>query len=148
MIFLRALILSLTVMTFQVAAAESNSLDVLGSWKFQTTPYHNGHCQMSGTMHVAAPTESGVHMCELTATEACTNDTPTTARQSCTLRTNGRQVSIISTVEEILEPIGGAVDYWPDNFTLTLQDENRMYGALVSFVSAPAEFKRATDGIS
>ena len=38
--------------------------------------------------------------------------------------------------------------YVPDNFTLTIQSDERMFGALVSAVTAPVEFRRANDGIS
>jgi hypothetical protein len=38
--------------------------------------------------------------------------------------------------------------YVPDNFTLTIQDASRMWGALVSAATAPVEFRRSEDGIS
>jgi hypothetical protein len=38
--------------------------------------------------------------------------------------------------------------YVPDNFSLTIQDHSRMWGALVSAATAPVEFRRSEDGIS
>jgi hypothetical protein len=53
-----------------------------------------------------------------------------------------------STIEEMLETKMPGMYYVPDNFTLTIQSDERMFGALVSAVTAPVEFRRANDGIS
>ena len=57
-------------------------------------------------------------------------------------------VSIRSQIEEMLEAKIEGLIYMPDNFTLTIESADRMFGALVSAVTAPAEFRRANDGIS
>lgn len=131
-----------------MAVAEPTQSDVLGTWGFQTNPYYSGACYMTGTMHVAPLSDDGVYPCELTATETCDNDDPASARQTCKIRQNGRQLTIISNVEEILLPVDQNIEYLPDNFTLTVQSEDRMYGALVSFITVPVEFRRAQDGVS
>jgi hypothetical protein len=69
-------------------------------------------------------------------------------RQSCEAKRFGDQVSVRSTIEEMLESKMPEMVYVPDNFTLTVQSSKRMFGALVSAVTAPVEFRRANDGIS
>ncbi|MEZ5968755.1 MAG: hypothetical protein R3C00_06820 [Hyphomonas sp.] len=69
-------------------------------------------------------------------------------RQSCKARRFGNQVSIRSEIEEMLESKVEGLIYVPDNFTLTVESADRMFGALVSAVTAPAEFRRASNGIS
>lgn len=126
----------------------NNSTDVLGSWSFQTSPYRQGQCVMSGTMNLSPHPEEGRYNCELTAVEMCSMWGRSVVRQSCVASRFGDQVSIRSTIEEMLETKFEGLVYVPDNFTLTIQSSERMFGALVSAVTAPAEFRRANDGIS
>lgn len=135
-------------MTPALANEDGDKRDVLGTWSFQTQPYRNGSCLMTGTMHVTPDPQDGLYGCELTAVEMCSMWGRSVVRQSCQVRRTGDQVSVISKVEEFLEKKVVGLTYVPDNFTLTIQDPNRMYGALVSAVTAPAEFRRANDGIS
>ena len=122
--------------------------DVLGSWSFQTSPYRSGQCVMSGTMRLSPHPDEGLYECELTAVEMCSMWGRSVVRQSCEARRFGDQVSIRSTIEEMLESKLEGLLYVPDNFTLTIQSQERMFGALVSAVTAPVEFRRANDGIS
>lgn len=122
--------------------------DVLGAWTFQTRPYRNGTCLMTGTMNLSPHPEAGQYMCELTAVEVCSAWGRSVVRQSCQARRFGNQVSIRSQIEEMLEAKVEGLIYMPDNFTLTIESADRMFGALVSAVTAPAEFRRANDGIS
>ncbi|MFN3608819.1 MAG: hypothetical protein ACK4Y9_07130 [Hyphomonas sp.] len=122
--------------------------DVLGSWSFQTSPYRSGQCVMSGTMRLSPHEDEDRYACELTAVEMCSMWGRSVVRQSCEARRFGDQVSIRSTIEEMLESKFEGLLYVPDNFTLTIQSHERMFGALVSAVRAPVEFRRANDGIS
>lgn len=122
--------------------------DVLGTWSFQTKPYRGGECMMSGTMYLSPHPEEGLYGCELTAVEVCSMWGRSVVRQSCKARRFGDQISIRSQIEEMLEAKVEGLIYVPDNFTLTIQSADRMFGALVSAVTAPAEFRRANDGIS
>ncbi len=122
--------------------------DILGTWSFQTKPYRQGSCLMTGTMYLSPHEEEGVYKCELTAVEMCSMWGRSVVRQSCEARRFGNQVSIRSRVEEMLESKAEGLTYVPDNFTLTIQSSKRMFGALVSAVTAPAEFLRSNDGIS
>lgn len=127
---------------------DTDKSDVLGAWTFQTRPYRNGTCLMTGTMNLSPHPEAGQYNCELTAVEVCSTWGRSVVRQSCQARRFGDQVSIRSQIEEMLEAKVEGLIYMPDNFTLTIESADRMFGALVSAVTAPAEFRRANDGIS
>ncbi|MBU2607226.1 MAG: hypothetical protein KKC43_15205 [Alphaproteobacteria bacterium] len=127
---------------------DADASDVLGTWTFQTRPYRNGQCLMTGTMNLSPHPEPGQYACELTAVEVCSTWGRSVVRQSCQARRFGDQVSIRSQIEEMLESKVEGLVYMPDNFTLTIESADRMFGALVSAVTAPAEFRRANDGIS
>jgi len=68
--------------------------------------------------------------------------------QTCQARRFGKQVSIRSQISQMLERENENLEYIPDNFTLTIQDAGRMWGALVSAATAPVEFRRSEKGIS
>ncbi|WP_430402081.1 hypothetical protein [Hyphomonas sp.] len=127
---------------------DTDKSDVLGAWTFQTRPYRSGTCLMTGTMNLSPHPEAGQYNCELTAVEVCSTWGRSVVRQSCQARRFGDQVSIRSQIEEMLEAKVEGLIYMPDNFTLTIESADRMFGALVSAVTAPAEFRRANDGIS
>jgi hypothetical protein len=127
---------------------ETDKSDVLGNWSFQTRPYREGQCVMTGTMNLSPHPDEGLYTCEITAVEMCTMWGRSVVRQSCEARRFGDQVSVRSTIEEMIETKAPDMVYVPDNFTLTIQSHERMFGALVSAVTAPVEFRRANDGIS
>ena len=127
---------------------ETDKSDVLGNWSCQTTPYREGQCVMTGTMNLSPHPDEGLYTCEITAVEMCTMWGRSVVRQSCQARRFGDQVSVRSTIEEMIETKAPDMVYVPDNFTLTIQSHERMFGALVSAVTAPLEFRRANDGIS
>jgi hypothetical protein len=127
---------------------EGVKADILGSWSFQTKPYRGGECVMTGTMRLSTHKTKGLYACELTAIEMCSFWGRSVVRQSCEARRFGDQVSIRSEVVEMVETKTEGLTYWPDNFSLTVQSSQRMYGALISAATAPAEFRRSKDGIS
>ena len=127
---------------------ETDKSDVLGNWSFQTRPYREGQCVMTGTMNLSPHPDEGLYTCEITAVEMCTMWGRSVVRQSCQARRFGDQVSVRSTIEEMIETKAPDMVYVPDNFTLTIQSHERMFGALVSAVTAPVEFRRANDVIS
>ncbi len=122
--------------------------DVLGSWSFQTKPYRNGQCIMTGTMRLSSHPDEGLYGCELTAVEVCSMWGRSVVLQECQARRFGNQVSVRSKISQMLEQKTEGLVYVPDNFTLTIQDASRMWGALVSAATAPVEFRRSEDGIS
>lgn len=122
--------------------------DVLGSWSFQTKPYRGGQCIMTGTMRLSHNDEEGLYDCELTAVEVCSMWGKSVVLQQCSARRFGNQVSVRSQITQMLEQKIEGLIYVPDNFSLTIQDSSRMWGALVSAATAPVEFRRSEDGIS
>ena len=122
--------------------------DVLGSWSFQTKPYRQGQCLMTGTMRLSSHPEDGLYECELTAVEVCSMWGRSVVEQSCQARRFGNQVSVRSQITQMLEQKVEGLIYVPDNFSLTIQDHTRMWGALVSAATAPVEFRRSEDGVS
>lgn len=130
--------------------SDTDSSDILGSWTFATKPYRDGRCTMTGSMVLSPDPEDGVYACELTAIEQCDMWGKSVVLQTCSVRRFGNQVSVRSEIAEMLEqkPQTEALLYVPDNFALTVQSQNRMYGSLVSAATAPVEFIRNLDGIS
>lgn len=147
--WLTALCAGLMSLAFSPATADTKDpTDVLGAWSFQTKPYRQGQCIMTGTMRLSSHPEDGLYNCELTAVEVCSMWGRSVVLQECKARRFGNQVSIRSEITEMLEQKVEGLIYVPDNFSLTIQDQSRMWGALVSAATAPVEFRRAEDGIS
>ncbi|MEM6535301.1 MAG: hypothetical protein AAF613_06630 [Pseudomonadota bacterium] len=143
------LLAAICAATLLPAAADTRDpSDVLGSWTFQTQPYRNGQCVMTGTMRLSDAPEEGVYACELTAVEVCSLWGRSVVLQKCSARRFGNQVSVRSEIEQMLEQKTAGLIYVPDNFSLTIQDASRMFGALVSAATAPVEFRRSEEGIS
>ena len=130
----------------------SDPTDVLGGWSFQTSPYRDGACAMNGIMRLTPHEEDGRYQCELTAVEECATFGRSVVVQSCDARRFGNQVSVRSKIEQMLESKfesdSQLINYVPDNFALTIQNSERMFGALISAVSAPVEFRRMPEGTS
>jgi len=134
------------------AEDKPDPIDMLGKWTFQTQIYKNGggDCSMSGTMTVTPNPEAGLYDCEVTAAEECEAWGKSVVVQSCKVRRIRNQVAIRSVIEQTIESkirIEG-LTYVPDNFALTVQSKDLMYGSLISAVNAPVEFRRSLDGIS
>ena len=146
LIALSASLLAVTSLT--AAADKKDPTDVLGSWTFQTQPYRDGQCIMSGTMRLTPNPEEGLYACELTAVEVCSMWGRSVVLQKCEARRFGNQVSVRSRITQMLEQKTEGLIYVPDNFSLTVQDPSRMWGALVSAATAPVEFRRSEEGIS
>ncbi len=147
--WLTALCAGLIGLAFVPASADTKDpRDVLGSWSFQTKPYRQGECIMTGTMRLTSHPEEGLYECELTAVEVCSMWGRSVVLQKCQARRFGNQVSIRSEISQMLEQKVEGLIYVPDNFSLTIQDHSRMWGALVSAATAPVEFRRSEDGIS
>ncbi len=127
---------------------DTDSVDILGNWTFQTKPYREGQCVMTGTMRLTPSPQSGLYECELTAVEVCSMWGRSVVLQQCKARRTDSQLSIRSEIDQFLESKLEGLIYVPDNFALTIQSGNGMYGSLVSAATAPAIFVRAEEGIS
>ena len=122
----------LSLSLLSAGADTKDPRDVLGSWSFQTKPYRQGQCIMTGTMRLSSHPEDGLYECELTAVEVCSMWGRSVVLQECKARRFGNQVSIRSEIKQMLEQKVEGLIYVPDNFSLTIQDPSRMWGALVS----------------
>ena len=140
--------LALAAPTASASDDGKDKSDILGNWTFQTKPYRNGQCVMTGTMRLTPAEEKGLYSCELTAVEVCSMWGRSVVLQQCEARRTGDQVTIRSEIDQFLESKLEGLIYVPDNFALTVQSAKRMYGSLISAATAPAIFVRAEEGIS
>ncbi|MEM5516855.1 hypothetical protein WNY37_07825 [Henriciella sp. AS95] len=148
-ILMTCLVVALAMSTPVASATENRDpSDILGNWTFHTKPYREGQCLMSGTARLTPNPEEGVYDCELTAVEVCSLWGRSVVLQQCSARRFGNQVSIRSEIDQFLESKMEGLIYVPDNFALTIQSAERMYGSLVSAATAPVEFIRSEEGIS
>lgn len=147
--WLSAICAGLLILCLLPASADTKDpSDVLGSWSFQTKPYRQGQCIMTGTMRLSSHPDDGLYNCELTAVEVCSMWGRSVVLQECKARRFGNQVSVRSEISQMLEQKVEGLIYVPDNFSLTIQDHTRMWGALISAATAPVEFRRSEEGIS
>ena len=65
---------------------ETDKSDVLGNWSFQTKPYREGQCVMTGTMNLSPHPDEGLYACEITAVEMCTMWGRSVVLQRCEAR--------------------------------------------------------------
>lgn len=140
-----AALAALLIAALPAAASElDEKTSALGSWSFIAKTADA--CEFTGIAHLTEGETPDIHTCELTARQACP-DLTYVVRQSCRARRSGDQLIISSQIEEFLEGEPTSL-YWPDNFILTIESENRMIGALLSHGSHAAEFRRMAEGVS
>jgi hypothetical protein len=124
------------------AAASPRADDVVGTWSFKTSAYEP-NCSMVGTLYVEPKPTNGVYKCKLKAAETCGGD-KYNAEESCTLSEKSGAVTITSKITYASVPA-----YAPDDFTLKLENRQRMSGQLRSAgLVAPVIFYRGPDIIS
>ncbi|MEM1146646.1 MAG: hypothetical protein AAGH49_02575 [Pseudomonadota bacterium] len=126
-----------------VASAEAN---IAGHWTFKANIADE--CDFGGTAHLEKTGENRFKG-ELTARQSCTSlPEDYLVRQACEASRFGNQLSVRCRIVEFINGFESEY-YYPDNFTLTIQSSQRMYGALRSAGSAnPAEWIRDEGGIS
>ncbi|MEM9108371.1 MAG: hypothetical protein AAGC96_22250, partial [Pseudomonadota bacterium] len=113
---LAAIWAGILAMAFLPAHADTKDPnDVLGSWSFQTKPYRQGQCIMTGTMHLTHHPDEGLYDCELTAVEVCSMWGRSVVVQQCQARRFGNQVSVRSQITQMLEQKVEGLIYVPDN---------------------------------
>jgi hypothetical protein len=129
------------------AAAESFA----GQWEFRTGLV-NG-CTLFGSLDVLPGKSPGVSPCMLIAYESCETRL-TKVRQSCTARSAGENLTILSKVEELMTPthseLGGREpftpeEYRPDNFHVTRTAPDEMKGGFFSWGQTTVRFWRKKD---
>ncbi|MEE9381260.1 MAG: hypothetical protein V3V03_07635 [Hyphomonadaceae bacterium] len=130
------------------ALAEDNvpEANIAGQWQFVARV--GSDCTFTGQATLTPKADGRNFSCELTARETCPAfDVHYLVRQSCTATRLGQQISVRSTIEEFLEGEPSET-YFPDNFSLFIQDSTRMNGALISHGAHQAVWTRPDDGIS
>lgn len=125
------------------AFADAN---LAGQWTFNANIPED--CTFGGSAFLEKTGET-TYRGELTARQSCTLlPEDYLVRQDCDASVLGNQLSVRCRIVEFINGFESDF-YYPDNFTLTIESDARMYGALVSAGRAnPAEWKRAEGGIS
>ena len=121
---------------------------VIGSWSFQTAPYRQGTCTMSGQMNIRPTSSANIFSCSFTATEECTGQDKWVVEQTCKAINREGRLSIESTIVNFLEAKQFTDSYVPDHFALRVVNRELMTGSLISAVSAPIEFRRDAENVS
>lgn len=131
------------------AAAEEDTptANIAGMWVFVANI--GNACTFTGQATLTPSEDDRNHTCEITARQSCPSlGIEYLVRQRCVATITGQQVSVRSKIEEFLEGDASA-NYFPDNFSLFIQDTTRMNGALISGGNAnQAVWTRPEGGIS
>ena len=125
---------ALILFTMAAAAATAEDLEnranLSGMWVFVANI--GNACTFTGQAVLTAEADGRNYACELTARQSCPDlGIEYLVRQSCVATRTGRQISVRARIEEFLEGPPSA-SYYPDNFSLFIQDSTRMNGALIS----------------
>ena len=142
---LRLMLIGLAGFAIAPASADAPA-NIAGHWTFNARVDES--CTFGGTARLEK-TDEGTYRCELTARQSCTAlEDDYLVRQSCQVSVFGNQVSVRSTIEEFINGFSSPY-YYPDNFALTIQSDDYMFGTLVSSGSTkPSEWRRSEGGIS
>ena len=103
---------------------------------------------MSGEMRIRPDPETGGLACAFTAIEACIGQDRWIVEQVCAIEQSGDRLAIQSSIVNFIEADTFTGSYLPDHFTLTIASASRMYGQIISSVSAGVEFIRREEAIS
>lgn len=121
---------------------------IVGSWSFETAPYREATCVMSGNMNIQATPTPDVFNCSFTAIEACEAREKWVVEQTCKAVSVEGKVLVESSIVNFLEARDYTASYAPDHFQLQVQSRELMTGSLISAVTAPVEFRRNADNLS
>lgn len=147
---LGAAMLALGLFTSPAAAQDHpTSTDrALGNWTFQSVPYRDNSCQMSGKMQIRPSVETGGLSCAFTAVEACIGEDRWIVEQTCEVQQNGNQIAMRSSIINFIESDLVPETYVPDHFVLRIDSASKMSGQLISAITADVEFVRQEENVS
>ena len=132
---------------FAAPFASAEEVDLSGNWSVATSLRP---CTLTGkaTLAPTADTSKSDYACELTMRQSCPSGYEVVVRQSCRVRNVRGQVTIQSSIEEFVQgPFSPS--YAPDNFRLTVQSDQELYGAQIDrYGTLSATWTRATGSIS
>lgn len=130
-----------------ISAAED--VDLSGNWSIATG--EQPPCELTGKATLAPASSSTVNSdyeCELTMRHACEGAFEVVVRQTCRVRNIRGQITIQSSIAEHIVGMDLGT-YSPDNFRLSAQSANELYGAQIdAYGSLAATWTRATGSIS
>ena len=140
-------LICVTLLTAPLATAED--IDLTGNWSIATS--EKTPCALTGKATLSPPTSETLrsdYACELTMRHACEGAFEVVVRQSCRVRNIRGQITIQSSIlEHIVGEDSGT--YSPDNFRLSAQSANELYGAQIdAYGSFTAVWTRADGSIS
>ena len=132
-----------------VPHAVSEEIDLSGTWAIATGEQQP--CELTGKATLAPATretQDSDYKCELTMRHYCPGAFEAVVRQSCRVRNIRGQITIQSTIVEFVNGLESGT-YSPDNFRLSAQSANELYGAQIdAYGSLAATWTRATGSIS
>jgi hypothetical protein len=120
------------------AAQPKGEASIAGAWRFETSRYQSGACQMTGSMTIARARGANAYTCAFIATERCRWG-EWSAEQRCTAQRTGDRLEIASTIVRLTPP---GTSYLPDNWSLTIRSSDLMVGELRSADIAGVQFRR------
>ena len=128
-----------------LGAAED--IDLSGTWSIATS--EQAPCELTGKATLAPPTStttSSDYVCELTMRHACEGSFEAVVRQSCRVRNIRGQITVQSTIVEHIVGMDRGT-YSPDNFRLSAQSANELYGVQIdAYGSLAATWTREKTG--
>ncbi len=141
--------LSLIIIASSLASiAAADPIDLSGSWSIATSEQQP--CELTGKATLAPAKSSTLdsdYECELTMRHACPSF-EAVVRQSCRVRNTRGQITVQSTIVEHIVGMDRGT-YSPDNFNLSVQSANELYGAQIdAYGTLSATWTRATGSIS
>lgn len=139
-----------TLLLAPLAAAED--IDLSGNWSIATSEQQRSPlCALTGKATLSPATSATLNSdyeCELTMRHACEGAFEVVVRQSCRVRNIRGQITVQSSLlEHIVGEDRGT--YSPDNFRLSAQSANELYGAQIdAYGSLTAVWTRSDGSIS
>ena len=129
------------------AYAQPSSSQFAGNWTFRAQL--DNACAIVGQANLEPDVRKGHFACTLTTTQSCIGDVePVVVRQSCDARISRNSLVISSHVDaHVSGPDTG--NYTPDNFRLTLSEDDTMTGDLIdAYCVWPAVWQLLQNAIS
>lgn len=151
-IMIRLILTAAALLTTPLGIASAEEADLSGNWAIATSERQQQPlCALTGKATLSPATSATVNSdyeCELTMRHACEGAFEVVVRQSCRVRNIRGQITVQSSIVEHLVGENRGT-YSPDNFRLSVQSANELYGAQIdAYGSLTAIWTRADGSIS
>lgn len=130
--------IALALVAFTFASDLGAEADITGGWSWRSIKPYDGDCALSGSLTVER--KDGRLSGRLHTAETCAGRT-TEAQQTCALDRDGASLAVLCTVDAVT-PREMSAFYQADDFRLTIIDDARMEGLLISADVADVIFTR------